>query len=143
MLSDTEIQDGSAADIRLVNDKLTGSDVDDLVSAFRSVLGTLETKYSRFNDMSGDLESLDDSVNTRKLARKMAAYLLRLKNEDFGVATIQSTILNSDEEQRKLFIVSALGLLYEIPDELAYLDPISRASNKKLYSSSTRIRTVL
>ncbi|MGB4824928.1 MAG: hypothetical protein WBP82_08505 [Leuconostoc mesenteroides] len=141
MLSDAEIADGSAAATRLSSGKLTLSDVDELVSAFRTVLGSLEEKYVRFHDLVSDIEALDDTTDARKKARKMAACLIRLKNEDFGVATILS-IDNSDEEQRKLFIVFALGLLYKIPDELSYLSSYAISILGRKTSSSVKLITV-
>lgn len=125
MLSDQEIQ--AAATARLITGKLTGSDVDDLVSAFRLVLGPLEETLEL--DLRGDLESLDDTSDTRKKAAKMAACVIRLQNEDFGVASLTGELENSDHEQRRLFTIYALGLLYVLPIELTYMEPIDKVRN--------------
>jgi hypothetical protein len=94
MLTDAEIISAAS---RLTAGKLSGSDVDSLVSSFRLVLGPLED---------------------RKKAAKMAACHLRLVNEDFGVSNLRGSFENSDDEQRRLFIIYALSILYPIPIEL-------------------------
>lgn len=113
MLTDVEIV---SARSRLTAGKLSGSDVDSLVSVFRLVLGPLEDAY-KFNLLE-DLEALDDTSNTRDKAAKLAACHLRLVNEDFGVAILSSGLENSDDEQRRLFIIYALSILYKLPIEL-------------------------
>lgn len=123
MLTDAEI---TAAATRLTTGKLSGSDVDSLVSTFRLLLGPLEDTY-KF-DLVGDLEALDDTANTRKKAAKMAACLIRLIDEDFGVSNLNGSFENSDDEQRRLFTIYALSIMYKIPLELAYFDLFTRVS---------------
>lgn len=114
MLTDAEIT--AAGTARLASGKLSGSDVDSLVSTFRLLLGPLEDVYEM--DLVGDLEALDDTGNTRKKAAKLAACLVRLINEDFGVSNLTGGFENSDDEQRRLFTIYALSILYKIPVEL-------------------------
>lgn len=125
MFSDSEIADGSAAQLRLSSGKLTDSDVSDIVGWFRTVLGPIETRDKM--ELKETLQSLDDSANDKKLAVKMAAGLIRLKNEDFGVSILQSDLENSDEEQRRLFIIAMMSLLWKLPAELAYFDPLTKS----------------
>lgn len=132
MLTDAEI---TAAASRLESGKLSGSDVDSLVSTFRLLLGPLEDTYE-FN-LVDDLEALDDTGNTRAKAAKLAACLLRLINEDFGVATITQGIDNSDEEQRKLFTIYALSILYKIPVELMDADTFNQTLRAARRTSSS------
>lgn len=138
MLSDAEI---IAAKTRLKNNKLDLSDVDSLVSAFRSVLGSLENTY-KFK-LQENLEALDDSApNARGLAAKYAAIHLRLVNEDFGVSILESGLENDDTEQRRIFIIFALGLMWKIPGELSYSNVPGGTANNKVTSSSVRLVTV-
>lgn len=113
MLTDAEIL---SANTRLTAGKLSGSDVDSLVSAFRLVLGPLEDKYEY--NLQDDLEALDDTANTRKKAAKLATCHLRLIDEDFGVSILTSGLENDDTLQRRLFTIYALSILYKIPQEL-------------------------
>lgn len=140
MLTDAEI---TSAASRLVagtagsHGKLSESDVDSLVSIFRLVLGPLEDQYGY--DLYADLEALDDTENTKKKAAKLAACLLRLIDEDFGVARIVKGIENDDEDQRRLFTIYALSILYKIPVELSenyVFDRINLLSRR--YAQSVR-----
>lgn len=137
MLTDAEI---TAAASRLNTGKLTESDVDSLVSAFRLLLGPLEVTYNY--DLVTDLEALDDTANTRKKAAKLAAILIRLQAEDFGVASLLGDFENLDSEQRRLLIAYGFTILYTLPAELAYLDLISRAMIGRVNSSSVPITFV-
>jgi hypothetical protein len=140
MLTDAEIT--SAVD-RLTNGKLSGSDVDELVSAFRLVLGSLEDKYERFNNLVSDLEAVDDTANDRKRAAKLAAIVLRLKGEDFGVSDLVGELENSDTEQRRLFTVYGISILWKVPDELAYLlDQVRMYTLTRTYSASVPVTYV-
>src|ERR1035437_8236182 len=113
MLTDTEITAGNS---RLTAGKLSGSDVDSLVSTFRLLLGPLEDLYQM--DLITDLEALNDTSNTRKKAAKLAACLIRLIAEDFGVSNFTGSYENSDYDQRRLFTIYALSILYKVPAEL-------------------------
>lgn len=114
MLTDAEITTAGAA--RLITGKLSGSDVDSLISVFRLLLGPLEDLYEM--GLISDLEALDDTLDTRKKAAKMAACHLRLVNEDFGVSNLAGDFENSDNDQRRLFTIYALSILYKVPAEL-------------------------
>lgn len=138
MVSDEEVTLAGTA--RLINGKLTLTDVDSLVSTFRLLLGPLETT-GNYN-LEADLISLDDTGNDRKRAAKMAACLVRLINEDFGVADLTGELQNSDEEQRNLFTLFAFSILYPIPAELLYRDLYMKFSLVRRYSQSVRINTV-
>jgi hypothetical protein len=72
----------------------------------------------------------------------MAAILIRLINEDFGVATISSTLLNSDDEQRRLFLLYGFGLLYPIPLELISGDVYNRYLMGSRTSQTLRTVTI-
>jgi hypothetical protein len=140
MLTDAEI---TSAASRLVNGKLTGSDVDELVSAFRLVLGPLEDTYAQFNNMATQLEAVDDTLNDRKRAAKLAAVVLRLKEEDFGVSDLVGELVNSDKEQRKLYSVYGISILWKVPAELAYLlDQVKVYTLIRTYSSSVPVTFV-
>lgn len=140
MLTDAEITDAAS---RLQSGKLTGSDVDELVSAFRLVLGSLEDKYERFNNLVTDLEAVDDTGNDRQKAAKLAAIVLRLKGEDFGVSELLGDFVNSDAEQRRLFTVYGISILWKVPDELAYLlDQVRSFNLTRTYSASVPITFV-
>jgi hypothetical protein len=133
MLSDAEI---TAAASRLVSNKLSLKDVDTLVAAFRTILGGLEVRDNM--NLVSTLEALDDTgASSRSKAAKMAAVVVRLQGEDFGVANITQGIRNSDEDQRNLFLIYAISELYTLPTELAYQEDFikvgavnKRSSNK-------------
>lgn len=122
MFSDSEIL---AAKARLkdgangAQGKLSGSDIDSLIGAFRQVLGPLEDAYS-FN-LQSTLESLDDTTNDKERAAKMAAGLIRLIDQDFDVSTLDTTIVDDANTQRRLFIISMIGLIWKLPAELSQL----------------------
>lgn len=139
MLTDAEIT--AAGTARLTAGKLSGSDVDSLVSTFRLLLGPLEDTYEM--DLVGDLEALDDTANDRKKAAKMAACLVRLINEDFGVATLTDGLDNSDDDQRRLFTIYALSILYKIPVELAYFDLFTKVTTASKKFSSSVLTTLV
>ncbi len=134
MLSDAEV---TAAALTLVDGKLTQKQVNKLVSSFRLLLGPLEVAgdYS----LESDLKALDDSGGVDDKAAQMNACLIRLINEDFGVATLDSTLVNSDTEQRELFTLYAFSLMYPIPAELVYRDIYSRLMLLRRQSSSAKI----
>lgn len=138
MLTDAEI---TSAITRLEDGKLSGSDVDSLVSTFRLLLGPLEDVYEM--DLVGDLEALDDTGNTRNKAAKLAACHLRLVEEDFGVSNLRGSFENSDDEQRRLFTIYALSILYKIPVELMDAETFTKVMTAaRRYSSSVPIRFV-
>jgi hypothetical protein len=138
MLTDTEITAGTA---RLTAGKLSGSDVDSLVSTFRLLLGPLEDTYDM--NLVEDLEALDDTTNTRKKAAKMAACLIRLIAEDFGVSYLTGGFENSDYDQRRLFTIYALSILYKIPPELMDSETFNQAMvAARRFSSSVPITFV-
>ncbi len=137
MLTDAEI---TIAAGRLDTGKLSLSDVDSLISSFRLLLGPLEDTYGY--ELATDLEAVDDTGNTRKRAAKLAAVLIRLQFEDFGVSDLVGELENSDASQRRLLIAYGFSILYRLPIELAYLDLISRTLIGKIYSSSIPITYV-
>lgn len=148
MLSDAEInfqKDPDTTRLNVVSNvptTLTYEDVDTLVAAFRTVLGSIEKRDNM--KLQETLEAIDDSsINSRGKAAKMAAIVLRLQNEDFGVALITDGITNSDEDQRKLFIIYAISELWQIPDELVYLeDYIKVAKLGRKTSNSAKVTRI-
>jgi hypothetical protein len=136
MLSDAEIE---LAANRLESGKLTAKDVDSLVSSFRTLLGPLEANYT----LEADLILLDDSaVGSPLKASKMAAILIRLINEDFGVDFIDGQLKSSDDDQRRLLLIYGFTLLYPLPIELVAQDIYNRVSYSGRKSQSIDIVTI-
>jgi len=113
MLTDDEI---TAAAARLTAGKLSGMDVDSMVQNFRILLGPLESTNNY--QLQSTLEALDDTLDTRQRAAKVAACLVRLIDSDFGVDLLQSTLVSSDKDQRFLYTLFAFSLFWPIPAEL-------------------------
>ena len=136
MLSDVEID---LAANRLLDGKLTAVDVDSLISSFRTLLGPLEINYP----LAVDLGALDDTaVGSPRKAAKMAAILVRLIAEDFGVDLIDSQLVSSDNDQRNLLLIYGFSLLYPIPVELVSQDIYNRVSYSGRKSQTIDVVTI-
>jgi hypothetical protein len=138
MLNSDEI---TYATTNLLEDgKLPLQTVDDLIQAFRLVIGPLEAVYNY--EFETVLTALDDTGNTRKRAAKMAACNLRLINEDFGVSVITDGLTNSDRDQRELFTLFAFSLLYPIPIELMSATVFQQIQNSEQIYSAVVYHTI-
>jgi len=138
MLNDTRI---SAGDDRLEDGKLTLSDVDNMASAFRLLVGPLETVYNY--KFVSDLEALDDTVNDRQKAAKIAGVLIVLNTEDFDTDKLDGDYKSDANIYRELLIIYAFSILYPIPTELMSNEAYKRYLLKPASTSSFRRITVL
>lgn len=137
MLSSAQIGFGTA---RLVNGKLTLSDVDSIIQNLRMLVGSLEDQYNY--PFETDLIALDDS-DGRERAAKMAAVLVLLISDGFSVLKLtgKNNVAISKEDQRRLTILYMFSLLYRIPPELTELQVLLNMSMFNV-SSSVPITTV-
>lgn len=146
MLSDSEInyqKDPDTTRLNVVDGVVTTlkySDVDTLVGAFRTVLGSIEQRDNM--ELQETLEALDDSAaGARDKAAKMAALVVRLQTEDFGVSILTEGMTNSDNDQRNLYIIYGISELWPLPDELIYQDNIFKLSKISRVTSSV-VKTI-
>jgi hypothetical protein len=118
MFTDNQLDE---AEIRLEAGKLTGRDINSLVSAFRQLVTYLEIDNNyKFKE---DLLVLDDEANPdERLAANMAAGLVILTAKQFKTGAIEggkSGVKNSQMKQRAEVVKFLFGLLYPIPAELS------------------------
>lgn len=117
ILTDAQIAKG---DESLTDDKLSGSQVDDLVSMCRAFLGPLASNYP----LETTFESLDDSANTKQRCAKLAACLLlwqeyQFLNGGFAATNANRTGFNFSIDENAFQIFKyAFGFFWDIPIEL-------------------------
>lgn len=137
MLNDARI---SAGDDRLEDGKLSPSDVDNMTSAFRLLVGPLETVYNY--QFVSSLEALDDSTNERQKAAKVAGVLAILNSEDFDTDKLDGDYKSDANVYRELLIIYAFSIIYPIPIELVSNGTYKRYLLKSATTSSFRRITV-
>ncbi len=142
LLTDDQISAGS---LTLLNGKLQPSQVDDLISIWRSYLGTLASNYQLLTT----LEALDDTGNTRKRAAKLAACLLLWQDNQFDVSGFAATAANKSGfndsgpgENYEIFKY-AFGLFWDIPVELEIkFNSNSSGGGSSKFSSGVFVRNL-
>ncbi len=118
MLTPQEIID--AAEERLEDEKLSPLDVDKLITAFRLVIGALETVYSyKFEDK---LTALTDANNDFQRCAQLAACLTRMEELGFPVGELTGSsfgIKASEHTEFRGYVLYAFSKVYPIPAELS------------------------
>lgn len=117
MITEAEVTNGTA---RLQSNKLKLSDVDKVASAIDMFFGGLKNKYGY--DYKAKLIALDDSVNPEKQAAQVAAALIKLESEGFGVSGFSgsgSGMFYSEENEYLKYVLFIFSKLYPIPVEFA------------------------
>jgi hypothetical protein len=116
ILTSAEITAGAGT---LSGGKLKASQVEDLVSTFRSYLGSLAGNYA----LKPTFEALTDTADSNKAA-KLAACLLRWQDNAFDVSAFAATNANrtgfTDSTPGENFEIFkyAFGLFWDFPIEL-------------------------
>lgn len=109
----------TAGALLLTDNKLTESQVDDIVSIWRIYLGNLASGYS----LRSTLEAQTDTVTSKKCA-KLAACLTLWQDVQFDVSGFAATnasrngYFDSTERERKEIFLYSFGLFWEIPQSL-------------------------
>ncbi len=114
MITELELVAGST---RLQNGKLTESDVDKLVSAFRTIFGGLESYYNY--QYESKLQSLDDTANSKKQAAQVVACLIKMEILGFPVGSLTGKfgVIASQYDQFLSYALFAFSKIYPIPSE--------------------------
>src|SRR4051812_21955822 len=110
MLSEAQV---TSASTRLDGTKLKPIDVSKLVSAFRMFFGGLEQKYGY--QFQAKLEELDDSTNNDKIASQVAAALIVMETEGFGVSGFSgsgSGMFYKEEDEYLKYVLFAFSKIY-------------------------------